>query len=79
MMTMTRDMEGKVALVTGAGSGIGRATALAFAREGTKVVVADIAVETGQATVATIKKDGGEAVFIKTDVSQEAEVEALVN
>jgi NAD(P)-dependent dehydrogenase (short-subunit alcohol dehydrogenase family) len=76
---MTRDMEGKVAIVTGAGSGIGRATALAFAQEGTKVVVADIAVEGGQATVATIKKDGGDAVFIKTDVSQETEVEALID
>jgi NAD(P)-dependent dehydrogenase (short-subunit alcohol dehydrogenase family) len=78
MMTMSRDMEGKVALVTGAASGIGRATALAFARAGTKVVVADIAVEGGQATVATIKKNGGQAVFIRTDVSQESEVEALV-
>lgn len=76
---MTRKMEGKVAVVTGAGSGIGRASALAFAQEGAKVVVADIAVEGGEATVAMIKEDGGEAVFIKTDVSKEAEVEALIN
>jgi NAD(P)-dependent dehydrogenase (short-subunit alcohol dehydrogenase family) len=76
---MTQQMEGKVALVTGAASGIGRATALAFARQGAKVVVADIAVEGGEATVDMIKKDGGEAVFVKTDVSKEAEVEALIN
>ncbi len=76
---MTRKIEGKVAIVTGAGSGIGRATALAFAQERAKVVVADIAVEGGEATVAIIKEDGGEAVFIKTDVSKETEVEALIN
>lgn len=70
---------GKVALVTGASSGIGRATALAFAREGAKVVVADVTVEGGEETVALIKKAGGEAIFVKTDVSKAAEVEALVN
>lgn len=70
--------EGKVALITGAGSGIGRATALAFARENAKVVVADIAVAGGEETVRLIKEDGGEAVFIKTDVSRESEVESLI-
>lgn len=70
---------GKVALVTGASSGIGRATALAFAREGARVVVADVTVEGGEETVALIKKTGGEAIFVKTDVSKAAEVEALVN
>jgi NAD(P)-dependent dehydrogenase (short-subunit alcohol dehydrogenase family) len=69
---------GKVALVTGASSGIGRATALAFAREGAKVVVADVTVEGGEETVAQVKKAGGEAIFIKTDVSKAVEVEALV-
>ena len=54
---------GKVALVTGASSGIGRATALAFAREGAKVVVADVTVEGGEETVAQVKKAGGEAIF----------------
>ena len=69
---------GKVVLVTGASSGIGRATALAFAREGAKVVVADVTVEGGEETVAQVKKAGGEAIFVKTDVSKAVEVEALV-
>ena len=68
----------KVGLVTGAGSGIGRATALAFAREGAKVVVADVVVEGGEETVHAIQAVGGEAIFIKTDVTKAAEVEALV-
>jgi NAD(P)-dependent dehydrogenase (short-subunit alcohol dehydrogenase family) len=75
---MTGLVAGKVALVTGAGSGIGRATALTFAREGANVVVADVTVEGGEETVALIKKAGGEAIFVKTDVSKAAEVEALV-
>ena len=69
---------GKVALVTGASSGIGRASALAFAREGAKVVVADVSVEGGEETVRLIQQKGGEAVFVKTDVAQAAEVEALI-
>ena len=67
---------GKVALVTGAGSGIGRASALALAREGAKVVVSDVIVEGGEETVSMIKQAGGEAIFVKTDVAQAAEVEA---
>ena len=70
---------GKVALVTGASSGIGRAAALAFAREGAKVVAADVTIEGGEETVSLIKKTGGEAIFIKTDVANAAEVEAMVN
>jgi NAD(P)-dependent dehydrogenase (short-subunit alcohol dehydrogenase family) len=70
--------EDKVALVTGAGSGIGRAAALAFAREGAKVVVADIAPEGGEATVHRIKANGGQAVFIPCDIAQAAQVEALI-
>jgi len=60
--------EGKVALVTGGAAGIGRATALAFAREGAKIVIADINVAGGEETVKMIRDAGGEAIFIKTDV-----------
>ena len=72
-------LDGKVALITGAGSGIGRASALAFAREGAKVAVADIVVEGGEETVRMVKEAGGEAFFIKVDVANAAEVEAMVN
>jgi NAD(P)-dependent dehydrogenase (short-subunit alcohol dehydrogenase family) len=75
---MAGRLDGKIALVTGGGSGIGHATALVFAREGAKVVVADVLVEGGEATVSQINNGGGEAVFIKTDVSQDTEVEAMV-
>ena len=75
---MAGRLEGKVALVTGAGSGIGRASAKAVAREGAKVVVADVAVEGGEETARMVRSGGGEATFVRTDVSQAAEVEALV-
>ena len=68
----------KIAIVTGAGSGIGKATALIFAKEGAKVVVANRRVDKGEATVAEIKNLGGEAIFIQTDVSQWEEVKRMV-
>ncbi|MFC1941925.1 SDR family oxidoreductase [Chloroflexota bacterium] len=77
---MTKSMEGKVALVTGASSGIGRASAMAFAREGAKVIVnANVSIEGGEETVRMIEEIGGEATFIKADVASAAEVEAMVS
>jgi NAD(P)-dependent dehydrogenase (short-subunit alcohol dehydrogenase family) len=75
---MLLGLENKVALVTGGGSGIGRACALAFAREGAKVVVADVMERGGEETVQMIREAGGESIFVKTDVSKTADVEALV-
>ncbi|ANB73012.1 oxidoreductase [Paraburkholderia phytofirmans OLGA172] len=75
---MNRDLEGKSIIVTGAGAGIGRAAALACAEAGARVVVADVAVAAGEDTVSTIRHQGGTALFVKTDVSDEAQVEALV-
>jgi len=68
--------DGKVALVTGAGSGIGRASALAFARAGACVVVSDIDVGGGEETVSQLGKD---SLFVRADVTDEGEVEALVS
>jgi NAD(P)-dependent dehydrogenase (short-subunit alcohol dehydrogenase family) len=72
------EFAGKVALVTGAAGGMGRAIALAFAAAGAQVVVADIADEGGRQTVELIREAGGEAEFAHTDVSQAADVEAAV-
>ncbi|MFO8101377.1 MAG: glucose 1-dehydrogenase [Dehalococcoidia bacterium] len=72
-------VEGKTALVTGAGSGIGRAIALGLAEEGARVAVADILEEAGQKVVQEIKDSGGEAIFLCADVSQESDARMLVS
>jgi 3-oxoacyl-[acyl-carrier protein] reductase len=68
----------KVAIITGAASGIGRACAIVFAGEGAKIIAADINDAGGQETVATIKSNGGEAVFVHTDVSLASDAENLI-
>jgi NAD(P)-dependent dehydrogenase (short-subunit alcohol dehydrogenase family) len=75
---MADRVKGKVALITGGGSGIGRATALLFASEGARVVVADYNVEGGERTLKAIKDAGGDAIFHAADVANPKDVEALV-
>jgi len=75
---MTAELEDKVALVTGGTSGIGRDTALLFAKAGAKVVVAGRREQEGNETVELIRAAGGDGLFVKTDVSKAAEVDALV-
>ena len=72
-------VDGKVALVTGGASGIGRATALTFAREGAKLIIADMQEDGGQQTVHMIREQGGDATFVQVDVSRAVEVEAMVS
>src|SRR5215472_10813079 len=71
-------LDGKSALITGGGGGIGRATALAFAREGARVAVADASEATAQETVALINKAGGQAMTLTGDVTDSTVVEQLV-
>jgi NAD(P)-dependent dehydrogenase (short-subunit alcohol dehydrogenase family) len=72
-------LQGKVAIVTGGGSGIGRATSLVFASEGAKVVVVDVVTQGGEETVKMIRDTNGEATFFKADVSQAEQVKAMVD
>jgi len=71
-------LNGKVAIITGAASGIGKASALLFAREGAKVVVADVTDELGKETVKMINESGGKAIFVHTDVSKVEDVKSVV-
>jgi NAD(P)-dependent dehydrogenase (short-subunit alcohol dehydrogenase family) len=77
-MPIETDMHGKVALVTGGASGIGAAVALEFAHQAAMVVVADIDEPRGKEVIAKIRAGGGEALFVKADVSKPADVEAMV-
>ncbi len=76
---MPGTLDGKVALVTGGASGIGRATALTFAREGAKLIIADMNEDGGQQTVHMITENGGDATFVQVDVSNATEVEAMIS
>lgn len=71
--------EGKVAIVSGAASGIGRATAVAFARDGAEVTVGDVDFEGGEETVRLIKEAGSKAIFVSTNVAKAADVKAMVD
>ena len=73
-----KEFQGKVAIVTGGTSGIGRAAAVAYAKEGAKVVVAGRRAAEGEETVRLIRAEGGEGLFVATDVAQEAQVKNLV-
>ncbi len=75
---MYEDLKGKVVIVTGARRGMGKSHALAFAREGAKVVVSDISLEDCEKVVKEIEKMGGEAIAVKCDVSKKEEVEEMV-
>jgi NAD(P)-dependent dehydrogenase (short-subunit alcohol dehydrogenase family) len=76
---MYEDLKGKVAIITGAKQGMGRADAILFAQNGAKVVVADISQEECQQVVDEIEKNGGEALAVKCDVTSQKEIEELVN
>jgi NAD(P)-dependent dehydrogenase (short-subunit alcohol dehydrogenase family) len=71
-------LDGKVAFITGAGAGIAKASALAFAREGAKVTIAELKAELGRATEQAVRDAGGEALFVETDVTQDQSVKRAI-
>ncbi len=75
-MSTTRRMEGRVALITGGGAGIGAESALQFSREGAKIIVVDLNRETGQAAADAVVAKGGEAIFVQADVTSEDSIKA---
>jgi len=75
---VTKQFAGKVALVTGGASGIGQATALAFAREGAAVVVADMAGDAGEETARSIQQSGAQSIFVQADITNVSQVQAMV-
>ena len=75
---MSKSFEGKVVLITGGASGIGRVAGLAFAAEGAKIVISDVATEGGQETVRMIAAAGGHTTFVKTNVTSVSDVKALL-
>ncbi len=72
-------LKSKVAIVTGAGSGIGEATALTFAKEGARVTVADVADSAGNDTVEQIRAAGGDAIYVHTDVTSASDIQGMVS
>src|SRR5260221_13373735 len=75
---MSGILDGKIAVITGAGSGIGRATAKIFAREGAKLLISDIVADAGMETLKALKDSGAAAIFMKIDVSRASDVEAMI-
>jgi NAD(P)-dependent dehydrogenase (short-subunit alcohol dehydrogenase family) len=75
---MTKRLENKVAVITGAGGGVGRATALRFGAEGASIVAADVDDDTNEATVQQVRDAGGRAVGIRVDVTRAADIEAMI-
>ena len=72
-------LKDKVAVITGSGMGLGQAMGLLFSREGAKIVVPDINTEAGEETVDAIRKEGGDAIFVRADVSKADDAERMIN